>query len=134
MSAPGYWREIPQRYNLLASRCGVCGDVDFPPRVMCQKCRRESIGRMERVGLSGRGNIVTYSILHTGMPAFSDQKPYVIAIIETEEGPRLTAQIVDCRHDDVKIGANVKSVFRKVNEDGKEGIISYGYKFTLVKE
>ena len=45
------------------------------------------------------------------------------------EGPRITAQIVDCDIDDVKIGMKVESVFRKIQQDGSTGAIYYGYKF-----
>ncbi|MCX6776561.1 MAG: OB-fold domain-containing protein [Candidatus Micrarchaeota archaeon] len=56
-----------------------------------------------------------------------------MAIIELEEGPRLTAQVEDCDARDVKIGTPVEMIFRKIQEDGKEGLIHYGFKFKVVR-
>lgn len=124
-----FWREIPQRYNLIGNKCGSCGRVFFPPRESCPYCRRKSIGKMQDLKFSGKGEIVTYTIIHAGPENFKKQVPYPIAIIKLEEGPRLTAQIVDCDIDDVKIGMKVKSTFRRIQEDGYTGAIYYGYKF-----
>jgi len=56
----------------------------------------------------------------------------VLAIIELEEGPKLTAEIVDCSLDEVEIGKKAEGVFRKILEKGKKGVIQYGYKFRFV--
>jgi len=58
--------------------------------------------------------------------------PYVMAIIELEEGPRLTSQVVDCDPDQELIGRQVEMVFRRIIEKGDKGVIQYGYKFRLV--
>jgi uncharacterized OB-fold protein len=127
-----FWREIPQRYNLIGNQCGVCNRIYFPPRESCPFCRRKSMDKMKNVKLNGRGKIVTYSIIHDAPEQFEGQSPYPIAIIELDEGPRITAQIVDCDIEDVKIGMRVESTFRKIQEDGYIGAIYYGYKFKLV--
>lgn len=88
---------------------------------------------MENVKLSGKGKIVTYTIIHVAPEQFEGQAPYPIAVIQLDEGPRITAQIVDCDVDDIKIGMKVKSTFRKIQEDGYIGAIYYGYKFKPVK-
>ena len=124
-----FWREIPQRYNLIGNKCEECGQVFFPPRESCPKCRRKSMGKIKEIKLTGKGEIVTYSIIHVGPEEFEDQVPYPIAIIQLDEGPRITAQIVDCDIHDVKIGMKVKSTFRKIQQDGSTGAIYYGYKF-----
>jgi len=128
-----FWREIPQRYNLIGNKCGSCSRVFFPPRESCPYCRRKSIGKMQELKLSGKGEIVTYTIIHAGPENFKEQVPYPIAIIKLEEGPQLTAQIVDCNIDDVKIGMKVESTFRRIQEDGYTGAIYYGYKFKPLK-
>ena len=53
--------------------------------------------------------------------------------IKLDEGPKITAQIVDCELDDVKIGMRVQSTFRKIQEDGYMGAIHYGYKFKPIE-
>jgi len=126
---PRFWREIPQRYNLIGNKCGSCGRVFFPPREACPDCRRKSMGQMQELKLSGKGEVFTYTIIHVGPDDFEEQVPYPIAIIQLDEGPRITAQIVDCPVEDVHIGMKVESVFRKIQEDGSVGAIYYGYKF-----
>lgn len=126
---PRFWREIPQRYNLIGNTCGFCGRVFFPPREACPDCRRKSMGQMKEIKLSGKGEVFTYTIIHVGPDDFEEQVPYPIAIIQLDEGPRVTAQIVDCSVEDVHIGMKVESVFRKIQEDGSVGAIYYGYKF-----
>jgi uncharacterized OB-fold protein len=129
-----FWREIPQRYNIIGNKCGSCERVFFPPREACPHCRRKSFGKMEDIKLRGKGEIVTYTIIHVGPEAFEKQVPYPVAIIKLEEGPQITAQIVDCNIDEVKIGMKAESTFRRIQEDGYTGAIYYGYKFKLVKE
>ena len=62
-------------------------------------------------------------------PAFLRQKPYIIALLKLKEGPVITGQIVDTLPEEIDIGTKVRSVFRKISEDGKSGVIHYGYKF-----
>lgn len=131
---PRFWREIPQRYNLLGNKCGSCEKIYFPPREACPYCRRKSIGKMQDMKLSGKGEIVTYSILHVGPEDFENQVPYPVAVIQLEEGPRLTAQIIDCDPSTIKIGMKVESTFRKIQQDGSTGAIYYGYKFKKCRE
>lgn len=132
-AVPRFWREIPQRYNLIGNECGACERIYFPPRESCPYCRRKSMDKMKNVKLSGKGKVVTYTIIYVAPENFEGQAPYPIAIIKLDEGPRITAQIVDCDIDKVKIGMKVQSTFRKIQEDGWVGAIYYGYKFKPVE-
>ncbi|MDO5835114.1 MAG: Zn-ribbon domain-containing OB-fold protein [Methanobacterium sp.] len=123
------WRHISQRYNLIGSKCLQCGEVFFPMRVICPKCRRK--GQLEPIKFSGNGKIMSYSVIHTPTDEFKNISPYAVAIIELEEGAKITSQIVDCNPDEIGIGQEVELVFRKIREEGDEGVISYGYKFKL---
>ena len=123
------WRHIPQRYNLIGSKCLQCGEVFFPMRVICPKCRRK--GKLEDIKFSGNGKIHSYSVIHTPTDEFKNISPYAVAIIELEEGAKITSQIVDCNPDDIEIGQEVELVFRRIRAEGDEGVISYGYKFKL---
>ncbi len=76
---------------------------------------------------------MSYTVIYAPPEGFENIKPYILAIIKLKEGPSLTAQIVDCKIDEVKIGSKVKAVFRKIYEEGDKGVILYGYKFKLVK-
>jgi uncharacterized OB-fold protein len=56
-------------------------------------------------------------------------RPYVLAIVEMEEGFQLTSQIIDVDPAVVKIGMQVNAAFRKLGSEGEAGVIHYGYKF-----
>ncbi|UCH89828.1 MAG: Zn-ribbon domain-containing OB-fold protein [Thermoplasmata archaeon] len=129
MTVARFWREQENRYNLIGVKCGNCGKIYFPPKDMCTDCHRLSLGKMTGHKISGTGKVVTYSIVHEGPEAFKMQIPYIMAIIELDEGTRITGQIVDCEPEDVKIDMPVHTVFRKIHEEGKSGVIHYGYKF-----
>ena len=90
-----------------------------------------SMGEMDQQTrpLSGTGTIYSFSIMYSVPQGFEEQKPYVIAIVQLDEGPMVTAQLTDINHDDVAIGQRVEMVTRKLREEGTEGQIIYGYKF-----
>lgn len=121
------WRHIPQRYNLIGSKCLQCGEVFFPMRVICPKCRRK--GKLEDIKFNGNGKIHSSSVIHTPTDEFKNISPYPVAIIELDEGAKITSQIVDCDTEDIEIGQEVELVFRKIRAESDEGVISYGYKF-----
>ena len=131
-SIPRFWRNMKSRYNLIGRRCRRCGRVYFPPRNLCPNCRRRS--ELEDFKLNGRGEVVSYTVIHTPPEGFDRQAPYIMALVKLEEGPMVTAQIVDVSLEEVKIGMRVESVFRKIQEDGEAGLIYYGFKFRPAKE
>jgi uncharacterized OB-fold protein len=136
MSIARFWRETPRRYNLGGSKCTMCGTAYFPPRSVCPTCahHRESIERMIPFQLSGDGEVFSFSVVHEAAEGFEMQVPYVLALVRTVEGPMLTGQVVDLDPADVRIGLKVRATFRKLREEGKAGVIHYGYKFTPVEE
>ncbi len=128
MPSPRYWREIPQRYRLEASRCTQCKTVYFPPRQICSECKSTGF---ESYKLPDEGRIVTYSVIHVPPKEFAGTVPYTTAIVELTDGVRLTTQIADAEPDDVSIGAPVRLVFRLLYDEGHSGIKCYGYKCIL---
>ncbi len=128
MIVPRYSREIPQRLRLEAGICSNCKFVSFPPRRVCPSCGEKDF---EPVALKPEGRVVTYTVIHVGAEEFALQVPYVIGIIETTEGARMTAQIVDCNPDEIAIDCQVSLVTRKIQTEGNSGILQYGYKAVL---
>ncbi|VVC01566.1 Uncharacterised protein [uncultured archaeon] len=124
------WRRIPERYRLAGSCCENCKTNYFPIRKLCPKCRRK--GKIVPKQLSGKGKIYSFTEVTSGPAGFELEVPYVLAIVELDEGPRLTAQVVGVSDKDVKFDDRVEMVFRKIMEDSCEGLIHYGYKFRLV--
>jgi len=120
-----FWREIKSRYRLLGSRCTVCGAYHYPARNLCPECRRA--GNIEPYQFKGDGKVVTYTVIHVAAKGI-ENVPYVVGVIELDEGPMLTAQIA-CDPEDVKIGMRVRAVLRRLGGAGEKGIIYYGTKF-----
>ena len=88
---------------------------------------------MEEYKFKGTGTVLTYTIIYSATEGFERQTPYILAIIELDEGPRLTGQIVSSRVC-IEIGTRVKSVFRILGKEGEKGIIYYGTKFIPIEE
>lgn len=126
MGVPRFWREIGNRYNLLGTHCKKCDQYYFPPRILCPTCRRDGV--IEEHQFKGTGKVVTYTVVRSATDEFDRQVPYVLAVVELDEGVRLTSQIV-CDPDEVHMDMRVKSVFRKIGEEGPKGMIYYGTKF-----
>ena len=129
MPSPRYHREMPQRYRLEAAKCKKCGKLFFPPRLVCAACGSKGF---DKTKLSETGTIVSYTMIRVAPADFATQVPYAIAIVESDNGVRLTTQVVDCEPKDLEIGKKVKFVFRKLYTEGQTGIICYGYKAVLV--
>ena len=123
-----YHREIRHRYRLEAQKFDS-GYVTLPRRYIDPTSGSK---KYEDITLKGEGTILTYTIVHIPADDYGHEAPFPIAIIETDEGARLTAQVVDCEHSDIKIGGRVKLIFRKIMEEGHSGIINYGYKALLI--
>ncbi|WXG40254.1 MAG: Zn-ribbon domain-containing OB-fold protein [Candidatus Freyarchaeum deiterrae] len=126
MHVSKFWRELPQRYRLEGKKCAQCGKVCFPPRDVCPDCNSN---HMIKMALPKTGKIITYTIMHTVPSNFEIFKPYMIALLELDDGTHLTTQLTDCKPEDITLGMDVEAVIRKVSEDGKDGIIYYAYKF-----
>jgi len=126
MSVPRVWRRRKTLYRLEGVKCPKCGELYFPSRERCPKCNTMPL---EPFLYSGDGKIVTFTWVYTPPKGFNSRIPYCLAIIELAEGPRLTAQIVAVEQGEVSIGMPVEFAFRKLASEGKEGVITYGFKF-----
>jgi hypothetical protein len=129
MISPKYFREIPQRYRLEAGKCKKCGQVYFPPRLICPECKAQEF---ENIRLNPEGKLLTYTIIRVASDIFSLQTPFAVGIIELKDGVRLTVQIADIELDKVKIGMSLKLVFRKIQDEGASGLHCYGYKAIVI--
>jgi uncharacterized OB-fold protein len=108
-----------------AGKCKKCGKVFFPPRLICNACKSREF---ENITLSNEGEILTYTVIRTPPSGFSDEAPYAVGIVKLGGEVQILTQIVDCNFEDLKIGSKVRVEFRRIQEDGKSGILCYGYK------
>ncbi len=129
MSSPKIWRQRIERYRMIGQKCKGCGKVLFPKRLICPECN----GRLfDEEPMPEKGKILTYTTVYMGAQFMQYDNPYSIAIIEFDNGVRVTTQVVDSKPEDVATGKEVRMVFRKLKDEGKTGVIVYGYKAQLI--
>lgn len=128
-SVPLYWRLNKPRYRLIGTKCGICNSVFFPPKSLCPNCR--SRGKIEPFQLSGKGKVVSWTVIRVAPGGFEDQVPYAVAMIELDEGTKIAGQVVGTT-DGIDIGKRVRAVFRRMYTDGAGGLIHYGLKWEIV--
>nr|WP_310523555.1 Zn-ribbon domain-containing OB-fold protein [Polymorphobacter sp.] len=102
-------------HKFLLQRCVACGQHQFYPRTICTNCMSEQLDWIEA---SGHGTVATYTIVTRAVSdAYAADTPYVIALIELEEGPRMMSNVIGCDVGDVKSGMAVEVVFENWSAD-----------------
>jgi uncharacterized OB-fold protein len=124
-----HWRLRQQRYSLVGEICPHCETKIFPPRDLCPDCGQEASTPYQ---FSGNGEVYSFTTVHDAPAGHEANAPYTVAVIQLEEGPKLTAQLTDLGDEEVKIGMPVEMVTRKLGEDGERGMLVYAYKFRPV--
>lgn len=126
MDIPRIWRLRSQRYRLEGTQCQNCAGLSFPPVLVCPACRSREL---KTYPFSGAGKVYSYSTVYNPLSQFTEFVPYIVALIDLDEGIRITAQLTDVTPNDVRIGMPVEMVIRKISEQSDRGAIVYGYKF-----
>ncbi|MFY9615768.1 MAG: Zn-ribbon domain-containing OB-fold protein, partial [Candidatus Dormiibacterota bacterium] len=107
-----FWEGVDQG-QLLIQRCAACGALRHPPRPMCPKCRSLE---WDTVAASGRGTVHSFVVPHHP-PLPMVPQPYVVVLVDLEEGTRLVSNLVDVAPEDVRIGMPVEVAFTAVDEE-----------------
>ena len=92
---------------------------------------RKPAGAFSHSALGVRGTIYSFTRVQEPPAGFEDQSPYILALVELDEGGLITAQLTDMDAAP-EIGDRVEMVTRKLTTDGSRGMIVYGYKFRPV--
>jgi uncharacterized OB-fold protein len=108
-----YWEGLAQG-ELRIQRCNACSKAVFYPRLICPHCHAD---QLSWIAASGKGTIYSYTVVHQGFGPFAADVPFVIAIVELEEGARMMSRIVDAPRERVAVGAAVRVTFESVGED-----------------
>jgi uncharacterized OB-fold protein len=85
--------------------CATCGKHHLYPRPFCPYCWSEDLNWVDA---SGDANIYSFTVIRGG-------EPYVLAVVELAEGPRMMTNIVDCHLDAVQVGMRVRVDFRPLD-------------------
>lgn len=101
--------------RFLIRHCNACGEDHFYPRPFCPKCWSDDV---EWKQAAGTATLYTYSIVRQNdLPPFPERVPYVAAIVELDEGPRVMTNVEGCEFDDLEIGMRVAVDFKALTDD-----------------
>jgi len=104
-----YWAAARER-RLVIPRCRDCGRHHFYPRSLCPHC---GSAQLEWAAAAGTGTLYSYTIVNRApSPAFEADVPYVVAVVELDEGPHLMSNLVGCAPAAARIGMRLKVTFR----------------------
>ena len=99
--------------KLMASKCKKCGQFSFPPRADCIHCLSDEF---EWVECSGKGGLHTYTIIHAAPTGFDDIAPYILGVLDLDDGGRLMAWI-NAPREEIKIGMRLIAVPKMFEEE-----------------
>lgn len=107
-----FWEEL-KNHKFMLQHCNDCQKFIFYPRIICPHCYSENISWKET---NGQGKIESYTVVHRAMPPFKDEVPYVVGIIQLNEGVKMMSRIIN-KSEEVAIGKNVSVVYQNIEED-----------------
>jgi len=99
--------------KLMGSKCKKCDETYFPPRADCLKCLNDTF---EWIEFSGRGKLHSFTKIYAAPKGFEDIAPYILGIVDLEEGGRLIAWVNDIPEKEIKIDMKIKVVPRIFEE------------------
>ncbi len=111
-----YW-EKAQAHELWLRRCNACEFAYFYPRDFCPHCGSRDVSWIQA---SGRGTLHTFAIVHRApVPAFRDHVPFVVAMVDLEEGARIPTNLIGVEPDPahIHVGMPVEVDFADVTDD-----------------
>jgi uncharacterized protein len=108
-----YWEALRQ-HRLTVPRCDACGHSWFPPSRLCPNCNAANFSWQES---KGRGKVFSFVVFHRVYhPGFTGEVPYVVALVELEEGPRLLTNLVGIPPENVVCDMPVSVVFEDISD------------------
>lgn len=107
-----YWDGLKDE-KLYIQYCGDCHQYIFYPRMLCPHCFSEKINWHESYGT---GKIYSFTVVHQAFGPFKDEAPFVVGIIELDEGVRMMTRILG-EKEQIAIDKPVSVVFTWVEND-----------------
>ncbi|MEV0444256.1 OB-fold domain-containing protein [Streptomyces spectabilis] len=108
-----YWDAAAEGL-LLVRRCRApgCGRAHHYPREFCPHCWSEDVTWEPS---RGRATLYTWSVVHRNdLPPFDARVPYVAAVVDLAEGPRMMTEVVRCPEPGLRVGMALRVAFREV--------------------
>jgi uncharacterized OB-fold protein len=88
----------------MAGKCIRCGKIHLPPRPLCDNCFSQ---QFEWIPVSGKGKLVTYTVIHIAPQQFQALAPYAVGIVQLENGAKIPGMITAVPHDQLRIGMDL---------------------------
>lgn len=105
-----YWDAARER-RLVIRQCKACNELHFMPRHLCPVCWSD---QLEWVDAKGTGSVHSFTVIRRApLAAFAPNAPYVVALIDLDEGPRMVTNVVGEDALSVKIGDRVSVTFEE---------------------
>ena len=109
-----FW-DAAREGRFLIARCGSCGRAHHYPRPFCPFCWSEDVSWEDA---SGRATLYTYStVFMNDLQPFKAALPYIAAVVDLEEGPRVMTNVIDCAPADLRIGMALQVDFRELTDE-----------------
>ena len=109
-----FW-EAAKRHELVMPRCQTCDHLFFYPRSECPRCLATAL---EWVKVSGRGRLHSFTIVQQpANAAFNHDVPYVYAVVQLDEGPRLVSNVVQCDLAALRVDMPLEAVYDDVTPE-----------------
>jgi uncharacterized protein len=109
-----FW-DAAREGRFLVRRCNVCHDIHHYPRSFCPTCWSDDVEWLEA---SGRATLYTWStVFMNDLPPFNERLPYIAAVVDLEEGPRVMTTLLDCDGAGLSIGMALKVRYDAITED-----------------
>jgi len=99
-----FWEGVAEGV-LRVQRCGACGRHVFYPRAVCPHC---TTGELAWVEAGGGGRVHSFTVVHRAPAEYREEAPYVVALVELDEGVRLMTRLVDVAPADVRVDMPVE--------------------------
>src|SRR3712207_6455183 len=111
-----FWESV-QRRAMELQRCDACGRFIFYPRGVCPHCLSDNLSWRPA---QGTGEVHAFTVVHRHPnPAFAGDIPYVVALIELDEGVRMLSNLVGVAADpaEVRVGMPVEVVYEAASDE-----------------
>lgn len=103
-----------REHRLVLQRCTRCGRVQHPPHAWCTACLHDGL---DFVGATGWGTVYSFTVVRrTPNPAFAARVPYVVALVDLDDGVRTCTNVVGCAPETVHVGQRVRVCFEDVDD------------------
>ena len=107
------WWAAVQNRTLMVNACASCGRNSLYPRPFCPHCWSDDVALSPA---SGRARLYTWSVVHQNAAPFDSRAPYVVAMVDLAEGPRLMTELTDCPSEMLCADAELEIDFREDEE------------------